>query len=77
MKAAKREFWKKKVDAAEAETQVFKLMRLVKPKAAKEPPPQLSPYQWLSDPLERTITLRDSLFARYDARNDIDPWENS
>ena len=35
-----------------------------------------SPNEWLSDPLERTIALRDSLFARYDARYDIDALED-
>ena len=52
-------------------------MRWAKPKPTKQPPPlQVSPNQWLSDPLERTIALRDSLLGRFDARSDVETWEN-
>ena len=77
VKSAKREYWTKQVEAAETEAQVFKLMRWAKPKPTKQPPPlQVSPNQWLSDPLERTIALRDSLLGRFDARSDVETWEN-
>ena len=77
VKSAKREYWTKQVEAAETESQVFKLMRWAKPKPAKEPPPlQVSPNQWLSDPLQRTTALRDSLLARFNSSNDINLWED-
>ena len=57
VKAAKREYWTKKVEATESEAQVFKLMRWAKPKPAKEPPLQAAPNQWISDSLKRTITI--------------------
>lgn len=77
VKSAKREYWTQQVEAAESETQVFKLMRWAKPKPAKDPPPlQVSPNQWVSDPLQRTIALRDSLLARFNAGNDINTWED-
>ena len=77
MKSAKREYWTQQVEAAESETQVFKLMRWAKPKPAKDPPPlQVSPNQWLLDPLQRTIALRDSLLARFNTGNDIRTWED-
>ncbi|KAI0995741.1 hypothetical protein K3495_g12439 [Podosphaera aphanis] len=78
VKAAKREYWTKQIEASETEAQVFKLMRWAKPRPVKEPSPlQVSPDRWLSDPYERAIALRDSLLARFNANNDSQTWEHS
>ena len=77
VKSAKREYWTKQVEAAETEAQVFKLMRWAKPKPTKQPLPlQVTPNQWLSDPLERIIVFPDSLLARFDAKSDIETWDD-
>lgn len=67
----------KQVESTETEAQVFKLMRWAKLKLAKQAPPlHVSSNQWLSDQLEPTIALRNSLLARFNARNNIETWED-
>lgn len=77
VRKAKREYWKRQVDAVTTDAQVFKLMRWAKPRPAAEPPPlQIDENRWLSDPRERASALRDILLARFSGENDISIWEN-
>ena len=77
VRKAKREYWKRQVEAVTTDAQVFKLMRWAKPRPAAEPPPlQIEENRWLSDPRERASALRDILLARFSSENDIPTWEN-
>ncbi|KAI0991015.1 hypothetical protein K3495_g17172, partial [Podosphaera aphanis] len=76
VKKAKRDYWRKQVEDATTDAQVFKVMRWAKPRAGQIAPPlKVSEDKWLTDPLERAESLRDSLLTRYNAAQDLDTWE--
>lgn len=71
--SAEHEYWKKQIYAATTEAQVYKLVRWTKLRSSRDPSPlQIGPEQRLCDPLERALALRDALFARNNAANDIE-----
>ena len=76
VKAAKREYWRRKFENTTTDAQVFKLMQWAKPKSCRKPSPlKVAEDKWLSDPLERVESLRDTLMARFDADKDLSIWE--
>lgn len=76
VKRAKRDYWRKQVENATTDAQVFKVMRWAKPRAGQNAPPlKGSGDKWLTDPLERAESLRDSLMTRFNAAQDLDTWE--
>ncbi|KAI1005029.1 hypothetical protein K3495_g3189 [Podosphaera aphanis] len=73
---SKRNYWRKQVDNATIDAQVFKVMRWAKPRARQNALPlKVSEEKWLTDPLERAESLRDSLLTRFNAAQDLDTWE--
>ena len=71
VKTAKKEHWRKKFESATSQAQVFKVMRRAKPKVCREPPTlKVAADRWISDPLERAESLRDTLMARFNAAHD-------
>ncbi|KAI0992584.1 hypothetical protein K3495_g15601, partial [Podosphaera aphanis] len=77
VKAAKREHWRKQIEKANTDAQVFKVMQWAKPKIGRDPPPlKIAEDRWISDPLERAEALRDTLLTRFDATRDLSTWES-
>lgn len=76
VKAAKKKYWRKRVEDATTDAQVFKVMQWAKPKLHQESPPlKILEERWTSDPLERAESLRDTLMSRFNATHDINIWE--
>ena len=77
VRAAKRDHWRKQVENATTDSQVFKLMQWTKPKIGRDPPPlKIAEDTWTSDPLKRAEALRDSLLTKFDAAHDLPTWES-
>ncbi len=77
VKAAKRDYWRRQVENATTDAQVFKVMQWAKPKTGRDPPPlKVAEDTWISDPLERAEALRDTLLTRFDATRDLPTWES-
>ena len=76
VKTAKKEHWRKQVESATSQAQVFKVMRWAKPKVCHEPPPlKVAVDRWISDPHERAESLRDTSMARFNPAHGIPMWE--
>lgn len=77
VKEVKREHWRKLMEDATTDIQIFKIVRWIKPKLCKEPPPlKVGEDRWVFDPLERAKILRDTLMARFNAAHDLHTWED-
>ncbi|KAI1004666.1 hypothetical protein K3495_g3552 [Podosphaera aphanis] len=71
--AAKREHWKRKVEAMKSSSDVFGLMRWAAPTQMKIPPPLMHEGRFIWDQAERAEILRDTLLARCQASDDLAP----
>ncbi|KAI0995288.1 hypothetical protein K3495_g12894 [Podosphaera aphanis] len=71
--AAKREHWKRKVEAMKSSSDVFGLMRWAVPSQMKIPPPLMHEGRFVSNQAERAEILRDTLLARCQASDDLAP----
>lgn len=68
---------RRNIDNATTDAQVFKFMQWAKPKSYQEPHPlKAGEDRWLSDPLERAESLRDTPIARFNANQDLSAWKS-
>ncbi|KAI0995414.1 hypothetical protein K3495_g12764 [Podosphaera aphanis] len=73
---AKKEYLTGKVESITTSANIFKLMRGSNPRQANIPPPLNHDGRLIVDQEERATILRDTLFARHEASNDLLPCTN-
>lgn len=71
--AAKREYWKGRVEAMTSSSEAFKLMRWNNPRQRRNPPPLIYNNRTITDQETRANTLRDALLLRHQATDDLPP----
>lgn len=71
--SAKREHWTRKIEDMKSSQDVFRLMRWAAPQNTNITPPLRHEGKFISDHTERALVLRDSLFARFSAADDLPP----